>query len=135
MCSTATMAEVLSRAANETGVGNSAQLNAPTIWSGSRGKTVEGFNMTAELYFEGKRHWGPAKCHQNAVRITTALREADPRLELRLDNASKSNEGVTRTLSLKKSNKLLLNEHPIHDNMVPMVDIIKTIWTISPPTN
>ncbi|CAH0055292.1 unnamed protein product [Clonostachys solani] len=99
------------------------------------GKTVEGFTMTAELYFEGKRHWGPAKCHQNAVRIATALREADPRLELRLDNASKSVEGVTATVSLKKKDKLLLNEYAIHNNMVPMVDIIKTIWAISPPPN
>ncbi|CAI6087970.1 unnamed protein product [Clonostachys chloroleuca] len=129
------MAEVLSRGATGTGVADSALADAPTIWSGSRNKTVEGFTMTAELFFEGKRHWGPSKCHQNAVRINSALREADSRLELRLDNASKSNEGVTRTLSLKKNNKFLLNEYPIHDNMVPMVDIIKTIWTISPPPN
>jgi hypothetical protein len=129
------MADVMSRAGAGTRTDNAAQQNVPTIWTGSRDKTIEGFTMTAELHFKGKVYWGPAACHSNAVNIQNALQNADHRLFLKLQNRDKSNEGVTCTLSLKKNGDLLLNGFPIHDNMVPMAGIIKTIWSLDPPPN
>lgn len=104
------------------------------VWLTEKSKTVEGHVNTATLYFNGNKIWGPSGCHDNTVDIQTALRQADPRFELRLERKSHSVEGHTRSINIRARGKMYLENHSCHDNMQSMADRITGIWLGSPPT-
>ena len=109
--------------------------SAPRTWVNTKDKTVEGHTNTAALYFDGNPNplWGPNGCHDNTVDIQTALRQADPRLELRMERKGHSVEGHTRTFNVEARGQTLLQNHSCHDNMESLSSTINTIWAVSPP--
>lgn len=102
-------------------------------WVETKDKTVEGHTNSAALYFNDNLLWGPKGCHDNTVDIQTALRKADPRLELRMERKGHSVEGHTRTFNVRANGEDVLTGHSCHDNMEELAMIINTIWAVNPP--
>ncbi|TLD11933.1 hypothetical protein PspLS_11338 [Pyricularia sp. CBS 133598] len=103
------------------------------VWLTDRSKTVEGHNLTCALYFDQKLIWGPMSCHNNTTTIQSALREADPRIELRLGTKDKTVEGHTKSFNIKCKGKNILEDHSCHNNLEGLVTAITALWTVSPP--
>ncbi|KAI8722837.1 hypothetical protein NCS52_00428800 [Fusarium sp. LHS14.1] len=104
------------------------------VWLNEKPHSKEGHDNTATLFYQGNQVWGPHGCHDNTVDIQTALRQADPRFELRLERKSHSIEGHTRTINIRARGKMYLENHSCHENMQSMADTINGIWIASPPT-
>jgi hypothetical protein len=103
------------------------------VWLNITSKTVEGHTNTCELFFNDKSIWGPRSCHDNTVKLQTALHKADKRLELRLDTKSKTVEDHTRNINVESKGEVILSKLGCHENMEGLAIAINTIWLISPP--
>jgi hypothetical protein len=104
------------------------------IWTESKKKSVEGHTCRGTLYFNGNKLWGPYYCHDNTVKIQSALKQADPRLELRLEKKAKSIEGHTCSINIEANGIRLLNNLSCHDRMESLANAITSLWAGSPPS-
>ncbi|TLS21019.1 uncharacterized protein PpBr36_10896 [Pyricularia pennisetigena] len=103
------------------------------VWLDTTHRTVEGHTSSCKLYFNDSLVWEPGSCHDNTVKIQSALREADPRFELRMEKKKENTvEGHTRTMNIKYRGETLLKGHSCHDNMEGMATVINTIWKTNP---
>ena len=108
-------------------------MAANHVWIETTGHSVEGHTNTAALYFNNNLLWGPKSCHDNAVDLQAALRQADPRLELRLARKDKTVEGHTRKISVRANGQNVLEGLSVHDNMDDLPGIINAVWIVNPP--
>lgn len=107
--------------------------NESKVWLDVASKTNEGHTNTCTLLFNDQVIWGPTSCHDNTVDLQTALRKADPRLELRLARKDHSIEGHTRRINVESKGIKILEGLSCHDNMEGLVTSINTLWTVLPP--
>ncbi|KAH8844709.1 hypothetical protein MCOR27_004165 [Pyricularia oryzae] len=132
----ALLAEAANRGAHATGdaADQVAKMTGESkVWLDTVNNTVEGHTSSCKLFFNDSLVWETGSCHDNTVKIQTALRQADPRFELRMAKKDGNTvEGHTRKLNIKYRGETILKDHSCHDNMEGMASVINNIWSTNP---
>ncbi|TLD14886.1 hypothetical protein PspLS_10802 [Pyricularia sp. CBS 133598] len=103
------------------------------VWLSTSPRTIEGQFYFCQLFFEKKEITGPISCHNNTEEIQKALRQAYPRLDLRLQRKHKSIEGHNRSFNVKYKDSYISRDLSCHESMEDLVAAVIQIWKEKPP--
>ncbi|KAI1920649.1 hypothetical protein LOZ58_004589 [Ophidiomyces ophidiicola] len=85
------------------------------VWTEHKEHSIEGHTLTGTLKFKGEVIWGPHGCHENTMRLGTALNNADWRFAMTFESKEKSVEGHDRYINVKdKNGAAVLNQLSTH---------------------
>ncbi|PQE06580.1 hypothetical protein CJF31_00009703 [Rutstroemia sp. NJR-2017a BVV2] len=91
--------------------------------------SVEGHIFVGTLTFDGRKIW-ERSCHDNTVALGQALEKIDPRFRMSFEKKDKTNEGHTKTITLKdKNGNTLVDKLSTHDNMHDLVVSVNALTT------
>ncbi|RMJ05297.1 hypothetical protein BHE90_014269 [Fusarium euwallaceae] len=103
------------------------------IWTEPKSHSLEGHIFNGTLLFNGNAIWGPRSCHDNTVDLINALSDADPRFTMRFERRNNTNEGHTRSISLRVDGRVVLNKLSTHDSMDGFVIAVNTARAVAGP--